>query len=105
MNKTEHASFQIQIHSGDINENLIVIEESNPSQFDLSSLPLQSKTIKCSKENWAALATNEKHLLMYKKPNLCLVNQDCTVLKKSSMVIWRNLGYVLVIYVRTIYCN
>jgi hypothetical protein len=83
MNKTEQASFQIQIHSGDINENLIFIEESNPSQFDLSSLPLQSKTIKCSKENWAALATNEKHLLMYKKPNLCLVNQDCTILKKA----------------------
>jgi hypothetical protein len=83
MYKTEQTSFQIQIHSGDVNDNLIQIEEINPYQFDLSSLPDISKTIHCSKENWAALATNDKYLLMYQKPNLCLVDQDCTIIKKG----------------------
>jgi hypothetical protein len=83
MNKTEQTSFHIQIQSSNVDENLILIKELNLYQFDLSPLPEISKTINCSKENWAALATNEKFLLMCQESNLCLVDREFTIIKKT----------------------
>jgi len=83
MNKTEQTSFHVQIQPCIVDENLIQIKESNSYQFDLLSLPPISKTINCLKKNWAALATNETFLLMYQESNLCLVNHEFTIIKKT----------------------
>lgn len=83
MIKTEQTSFDIQIQPTNVDENLILIQESNPQQFDLSLLSQPSKTIHCSKDHWAALATNDKHLLMYQESNLCLVNREFLIIKKA----------------------
>ena len=83
MHKLERTSFDIIIQSTTIDENLIRIEEMNPYQLDLSSLPEVSKTIHCSKENWAALATNENFILIYQESNLCLVDREFTIIKKA----------------------
>jgi hypothetical protein len=83
MNKTEQTSFDIQIQTSTIDENLILIKELHTHQLDLSSLPAISKTINCSKENWAALATNERFLLMHQQSNLCLVDREFIIIKKT----------------------
>ena len=84
MLKVEQTSFVIHIKTGNVEENIIQIEELNNSQgFDLTALSQISKTITCPKDNWAPLATNDKHLLLYQKPNLCLVNQDFSIEQKT----------------------
>ncbi|CAF0747947.1 unnamed protein product [Rotaria sordida] len=83
INKIEQTSFDIQIQSFITNDNLIRIKESNPYQFDLSSLSPIIKTINCTKRNWAALATNEKFLLIHQESYLCLVDQEFTIIKKT----------------------
>ncbi|CAF3369674.1 unnamed protein product [Rotaria sp. Silwood1] len=85
INKIEQTSFDIQIQSFVTNDKLIRIKESNPYQFDLSSLSSVSKTIPCSKRNWAAIATNEKFLLIYQESYLCLVNREFIIIKK---ILW-----------------
>ncbi|CAF1017183.1 unnamed protein product [Rotaria magnacalcarata] len=80
--KTEQTTFHIQMQSFVTSDDLIRIKESNPYQFDLSSLSPASKTIKTSKKNWAALATNEKYLLIHQESNLCLVDQKFTIIKQ-----------------------
>ncbi|CAF4030540.1 unnamed protein product, partial [Rotaria sp. Silwood2] len=83
INKIKQTSFDIQIKSFITNDNLIRIKESNPYQFDLSLLSPICKTINCSKKNWAALATNEKYLLIYQESYLCLIDREFTIIKKT----------------------
>lgn len=83
MNKTEQTSFDIQIQSTNIDENLILIKESNSYPGDLSSLSSVSKTINCPKDHWAALATNNKHLLIYQESHLCLIDQEFNIIKRT----------------------
>ncbi|CAF2607340.1 unnamed protein product [Rotaria sp. Silwood2] len=59
------------------------VTQSNPYQFDLSLLSPICKTINCSKKNWAALATNEKYLLIYQESYLCLIDREFTIIKKT----------------------
>ncbi|CAF3537233.1 unnamed protein product [Rotaria socialis] len=81
--KTEQTTFHIQMQSFVTTDDLIRIKESNPYQFDLSSLSPAFKTIKTSKKNWAPLATNEKYLLIHQESNLCLVDQKFTIIKQT----------------------
>ena len=83
MIKIEQTSIDILVQSTMIDDDVIRIQEANPYQFDLSSLSQVSKTIQCSKEKWAALATNDTFLLMYQESNLCLVDRDFTIIKKT----------------------
>ena len=84
MLRMEQISFNIITQSTMIDEDLIRIEQINPYQFDLASLPPACQTIHSSKENWAALATNETFLLMYRESHLCLVDQQFNIIKKAA---------------------
>ena len=83
MLRTERTSFDVLIQSTAIDDNLIRIKEANPDPYDLAMLSDVSRAIKCSKDKWAALATNDKHLLIYQQLNLCLVDRDFKLLKKA----------------------
>lgn len=81
--KTEQTTFNIQIQSLVTSDDLIRIKESNPYEFELASLSTPYKTIETSKKNWVASATNENYLLIYKESNLCLVDQEFTIIKST----------------------
>lgn len=83
MLRIEQTSFNVFAQSTMVDENLIRIEENNPYQFELSSLSPASKTLHSTKDNWAALATNETSLLIYRESHLCLVDQQLNILKKT----------------------
>lgn len=83
MRRIEQISFNVIVRTTMVDEDLIRIEEINPYQFDLTSLPPASQTIHSLKDNWAALATNETFLLMYRESHLCLVDQQFNMIKKT----------------------
>jgi hypothetical protein len=86
MSKIEQTSFQIEIKSLVIDDNLIQIEDSDVNRFDLSSLSPIYKTINYPRENWAPLTCNNRYLLIHQEPNLCLVDQDLTIIKQNSWI-------------------
>ena len=83
LNKMQQTSFKVDIQSYRINSNLIRIEELDRSEFILSSLPPTSKTILSAKKNCAALAINEKTLLMHHEGNLCLFDRTFAPIQKA----------------------
>jgi polyhydroxyalkanoate synthesis regulator phasin len=85
MNKIEQTSFKVKMQSLEIDQDWIGIEESNRHQPNLLTLPAVSKTTQHTDGSFAALASNERFLLMHRKPNLCLSDRDLITVKK---VLW-----------------
>jgi hypothetical protein len=63
----------------------ITFQEKNEQTFDLSIRYPIYKTISYPLGSWFPLATNDHYLLFHQIPNLCLVNQELTIIKQ---IIW-----------------
>jgi uncharacterized protein (UPF0335 family) len=80
----EEKSIIIDIHPLAINKDLIQIEEWTSNEMDISTLPSPFQTINCSNENWPAMATNNRFLLMDQYPNLYLIDKKISLVKTFS---------------------
>ena len=84
--KIEQTSLQLEIRSLVIDDSYIQIEDSNASRFELSMLSPVYKTINYPRDNWAPIACNSRCLLIHQEPNLCLLDQDLTVIKQNAWI-------------------
>ena len=87
MDSIEKAPFNVQNRSLKIDERWITIEESYKHRFDISSLPPVYKTIDIPGGIGPEAASNNHFLLVYQKPNLCLMDRTLTVVKQDE---WRH---------------
>ncbi|CAF3681156.1 unnamed protein product [Rotaria sp. Silwood1] len=84
MSNIEQSSIHINIRPLVIDTNCIRINDTNYHGFDLSILSPVYKTINRSNRSSRELASNDQYLLFHDAPNLCLLDQNLTVVKKSS---------------------
>ena len=68
-------SIIVDIHPLTINKDLIQIEEWTSNEMNISTLPSPFQTIDCSNEDWPAMASNNRFLLMDQYPNLYLFDK------------------------------
>jgi hypothetical protein len=80
----EGKSIILDIHPLTINKDLIQIEEWTSNEMDISTLPLPFQIIDCSNEDWPAMASNNRFLLMDQYPNLYLFNKELSLVKEFS---------------------
>ncbi|CAF4262450.1 unnamed protein product [Rotaria sp. Silwood2] len=83
MNKIEESSIHINIHPLLIDTNCIHINETNYHEFDLSTLSPAYKTINRSHGTFRELASNDQYLLFHDAPNLCLIDRNLTLVRKT----------------------
>ncbi|CAF1569134.1 unnamed protein product [Rotaria sp. Silwood1] len=86
INKIEQISFEIEIKSLILDDNLIYIDNSDINSFHLTLLSTIYKTINYPRENWTPLTCNNNHLLIHQEPNLCLVDQNLNIIKQNSWI-------------------
>jgi hypothetical protein len=65
-----------------LDTNLVRVEEFSSEQFDLSSLSTATKTIDYTRKGFYPIASNEQCLLMYREPNLCLIDRNFKLIKQ-----------------------
>ncbi len=67
-----------------IDKNLIQIEELTREEFDLASLSTIYKTIDYSRQGLYPVASNNQYVLIYREPNLCLIDRNIKITKQTS---------------------
>jgi len=87
MNELEQTKFEIEVHPLTIDKNLIIIEEINKTNFNFKQISRPYQTIDCSNNLSKSLASNSEYLLIYRMKNLCLINRELKLVKKS---LWNN---------------
>jgi hypothetical protein len=80
MDELENTCFDINTRPLMIDDSLIDIKELN--KFDLSILSPAFKTIDRPVGSHVVINSNDRFLLMHKKPNLCLVDQEMNIVKE-----------------------
>ncbi|CAF0725876.1 unnamed protein product [Adineta steineri] len=83
MDATKEKYLQLNIHTIEIKENLIQIQETN----DLSHPPIISppiKTINYLDESSKIVCANEHHLLVHNDSSLCLLDKELNMIKDKS---------------------
>ncbi|CAF3711329.1 unnamed protein product [Rotaria sp. Silwood1] len=83
MSNIEQSSIHINIRPLVIDTNCIRINDTNYHGFDSSILSPIYKTINCADGTFRALASNDQYLLFHDAPNLCLLDQNLTVVRKN----------------------
>jgi hypothetical protein len=83
MDLIEQTPFNVQSRSLKIDERWVTIEESYKHQLDLSSLPPVYTTIDIPGGIGPEASSNNHFLLVYQKPNLCLMDRTLTIVKKD----------------------
>jgi hypothetical protein len=87
MKKIEETNFQINTHSLVINDSLVQIRETNEHEVDLSTLSSIYRALDSPIGSSAAIASNDRLLLIHQKPNLCLIDKDINIMKQ---VLWEH---------------
>jgi hypothetical protein len=85
INETEQASLKISTRPIVVDDSLVQIKLTNVHQLDLSTLPPVYRTLKNTGGSYAALASNDRLLLIHRKPNLRFVDTELTIVKQ---VLW-----------------
>lgn len=87
INNIQESFIQIYNRPLILDYNLITIKGLNEQIYDLSSLSPVFKSISRSDGSYAALASNNKTLLIHQAPNLCITDPNLTIIKR---VAWRH---------------
>ena len=82
MGKIEHKGFDINTRSLVIDDSFVNIKELN--NYEISILSPVCKTINRTPGSRITMSNNRRFLLMHKKPNLCLVDQQMNIVKEVS---------------------
>ncbi|CAF2542449.1 unnamed protein product [Rotaria sp. Silwood2] len=90
LDETKEKYFQINIHSLEINENLIEIKKTNDI-CNSSVISPPYKTMNYLDDSSKILCTNERHLLLHHNSNLCLLDKDLNIIREKS---WTQ-GYIM----------
>jgi polyhydroxyalkanoate synthesis regulator phasin len=85
MDKIEHTIFDINTRPLMIDDNYIHIREIN--ELDIAIFSPICKMINRPAGSKAVISSNGRFLLMHRKPNLCLVDQDMNIVKE---VLWNH---------------
>ncbi|CAF3876771.1 unnamed protein product [Rotaria sordida] len=83
INNIEQNPIHINIRPLLIDIDYIHINETDYQEFNLSTLSPPYKTINRSEGTARALANNDQYLLFHDAPNLCLVDRNLTLIRKS----------------------
>jgi hypothetical protein len=84
MNKIEQMCFTITTRPLLIDGTLISIRETTECELDLSTLTPIYKNIDRPAESQVIITSNDRFLLMHRKPNLCFVDQGLNIVKEVS---------------------
>ena len=82
MKAIDKSHFQLNLRPLTVDDNLVLIEESEEKEFNVSHLSTPYRTINCSGEWGPALVSNHRYLLIDRHPQLCLVNQQLEIVKE-----------------------
>ncbi|CAF3738050.1 unnamed protein product [Rotaria socialis] len=82
VNQYEENGVVVDVNPLIINQDLVYIEQWTSNEFDISTLASSYRTIACSKDNWPAMTSNNHFLLIDQYPNLCLYDENLTLLKE-----------------------
>ncbi|CAM2727210.1 unnamed protein product [Rotaria socialis] len=82
VNQYEENGIVVDVNPLIINQNLVYIEQWTSNELDISPLSSLSRTIACSKDKWSAMTSNNHFLLIDQCPNLCLYDEQLTLLKE-----------------------
>ncbi len=83
INETKDKYFQLNIHSLEINNNLIQIQEINDI-YNPSIIQPPYKTINYLDDSSKLLCTNERYLLIHQNSNLCLLDKELNIIREKS---------------------
>ncbi len=83
INNLKYTCFDVVVRPFVIDDSLIRIEELHIPEFELSSLSQPCQTINHTNGSSLLIASNDEFVLMHQKPNLCLMNQDLTIVRRS----------------------
>jgi len=83
MNKFQETTFQIEVHPLKIDHHSINIQQINKTHFSFEQISRPYQIINSSNKLSKPLATNNQYLLIYQKKNLCLINQQLIIIKKT----------------------
>jgi len=84
MNEIEHVRVQVDVHPLIIDDCLIQIGKSRVHEFDLMSLSSPYRTIERGHSSWNALTSSDRFLLVHMNSNLCLINQELSIIKELN---------------------
>lgn len=84
IDRIDRTNVKVKVQAFTVKDSWITIEETNKHHFDLSNLPPIYKSIRHNKERWPSIASNGQFLLMHQHPNLCLVDQNLTIVEQNS---------------------
>ena len=86
MDETKDKYLQLNIHSLEINDNLIQIQETNVT-YNPSIISPPFKTLNYLDDSSKILCTNERYLLVHHDSNLCLLDKELNIVREKS---WTN---------------
>jgi hypothetical protein len=86
INNIDTKFVEIHTHPLTLENNSISIRGINEEEYDLSMLSSAYKIINLPDGSYAAMASNDRHLLIHQAPNLCLIDQNLTIFKRIP---WR----------------
>ncbi|CAF1353277.1 unnamed protein product [Rotaria sp. Silwood1] len=84
MNEIEQIHIQIDLHSLEIDNNLIQIKKPKLNHFDLLNLPPVYGTINRTRTSYNSLVGNDRFLLTCIDSNLCLIDKNLSVVKQKK---------------------
>ncbi|CAF1281214.1 unnamed protein product [Rotaria sp. Silwood1] len=83
LDNTKEKYFQINIHSLEINDNLIEIKTTTDI-CNSSVISPPYKTMNYLDDSSKILCSNERHLLIHQNSNLCLLDKDLNLIREKS---------------------
>lgn len=85
MLRIEQTYVQIRARPLVLSDSMIQLTETIRPPIDLSKLSSPSKSFEHSSKSYVILASNDDYLLMHQAPNMCLMNEEMTIIQ---LVIW-----------------
>ncbi|UJR22992.1 hypothetical protein I4U23_026019 [Adineta vaga] len=79
----EQTRFQINVRSFELDERYVIVDERNEQEIDLSTVSDAFQTFQSPRDSRMILACNDQNLVIHQKPNLCLIDQEMNIIKKT----------------------
>jgi hypothetical protein len=86
MNEIAQMFIQVNTIPYIINNDLINFKQSQPHQLNLITLLLPDPIIIRSDKSSTALASNEQYLLIHQNSNLCLINDELSIITQKEWI-------------------